>query len=195
MRRIKSKKEESKKEKRNQIILVVILVVVLLGSTFGVVVNSFGKSDSKSNNKINYEGSEFIYQNGFWVFEVEEFVFYFLNTPYETEGVVVKNNVSKKISDYYNVPVYIYSENSDAEIEIYRNLYSLAERIQETCVEGIECSDETLPVKTCENNLIIIQESETNEVIQRRNCVYIYGEKENLIKTSDEFLFRLLNIK
>jgi len=194
MRRIKSKKEESKKEKRNQIILVTILVVVLLGSTFGVVVNSFGNSNNEEN-EINYQGNEFIYQNGFWIFEVEEFVFYFLNTPYETEGVVVKNNVSKKISDYYNVPVYIYSENSDAEIEIYRNLYSLAERIQETCVEGIECSDETLPVKTCENNLIIIQESETNEVIQRRNCVYIYGEKENLIKTSDEFLFRLLNIK
>lgn len=197
MRKIHSKKDEAKKNKRNQIILVVVLVFVLLGSTFGVVINSFGNSSSSGNdndNVIKYGGDEFNYQNGFWTLEKFGGTFMFLNTPYDTQGIVESNTISKTIQDYSGKPVYIYSNNSDSEIEIYRNLYSVAERIQNGCPEGFDCDNKNLPVKNCEDNIIIIEESNVNEISQDNNCIYIKGNEESLIKVSDEFLFKLLGV-
>jgi len=190
-----TKKQEEKRQKRNQTILVLVLVLVLLGSSFGVMVNSFGDSGSESENSIEYNGNDFIYQNGFWILEKYGGTFYFLNTPHETEELIFENNVSRSIESYSGVPIYIYSEDSDAELEVYRNLYQVAERMQNACPEGVECSNSELPKKDCSNNLIIIKESSENKIVQNENCIYIQGEKENLIKLSDEFLFKILGVK
>lgn len=195
MRRIKTKKQEAKGQKRNQGILVIILVLLLLGSTFGIIVNSFGDSQD-SNTNVTYNGKEFFYQNGYWVYDVGNYQLGFLYNPKETENLSEQTNVNiyDSIVSYQNVPVYIYSEESGAEIEIYRNLYPFAERVQNACPEGKEC-DEDVPVKDCSNRLIIIEKSDTNEIVQEENCVYIKGKEENLIKLSDEFLYRLFGIK
>ncbi len=175
--------------------LVIVIVFVLLGSTFGAVINSFGKNSNESENLVKFNDNEFNYQNGFWILEKFGGTFAFLNTPYETSGILEVNNLTKTIEDYSEATVYIYSEDSGSEVEIYRNLYLWVERIQNACPEGVKCTNENLPTKNCDNNMIIIQESEKNEIIQEDNCVYINGNKENLIKNSDEFMFSLLGVK
>lgn len=198
MRRIRTKKQETKRQKRNQGILVFIIVLILLGSTFGIIVNSFGNSGSDSDTKIKYNGYEFLYQNGYWIYDAGNYQLGFLYNPEETENLSIQEdvivNIYSDINSYQNVPVYIYSEDSGAEIEIYRNIYPFAERIQNACPEGKEC-DEDVPVKDCSNRFIIIEKSDDNEIVQEENCVYVRGKEENLIKLSDELLYNIFGIK
>lgn len=192
MRRIYSKNEKLKKQKRNNRLLVIFLLLLLLGSTFGILVNSFGSSTTEG--KLNYNGHNFIYYNGYWTIENSESLIFTYN-PQETENLTIeRNDVTNLLNSYTNVPVYIYSEDLSSKVEIYRNIYQVAERVQDACPEGRKCLED-LPVKDCSNMIIIIEVADKNEIYQEENCVYILGEKESLIKLSDEFLFRILGIK
>jgi hypothetical protein len=91
-------------------------------------------------------------------------------------------------------PLYLQTESDEAGVEIYVNMAWIAERVTPACLSGTKCA-ENVPIKTCNDNLIIIQESEINTVRQENNCVYIEGKKEDLVKLTDEFLFRILGIK
>ena len=100
------------------------------------------------------------------------------------------------LGSYKNKPLYIFSEDSEAELEIYRNLFyqnQIVQRFQEACPEGEKC-EKNIPTKTCDDNFIIIKENEKSEIIQEKNCVFIRGEVGNLTKSSDEFLFKILGI-
>jgi hypothetical protein len=55
--------------------------------------------------------------------------------------------------------------------------------------------EETLPIKTCEDNFIIIKENNFTNIIQEDNCVFIQGPSENLTMVSDEFLFHILGVR
>ena len=73
-------------------------------------------------------------------------------------------------------------------------MINFAERIQKACPEGKKCSSD-LPAKTCADNFIIIEEGNSSAIRQDNGCVYIRGAKDELVKISDEFLFRILGIK
>jgi len=192
MRKITSKYKEDKKKKRNGIIVGVILIGVMFLGIFGY---SFqGKNDEEDNaKKINYNGFEFVEQNGFWFTNIGNSQFVFRYNPQQVEEITSE---LKYLDNYYGKPLYISSENSEAELEIYRNLFyqnQIVQRMQSACLE--EACDGNLPVKTCEDNFIIIKENNTNEIIQEENCVFIKGRQENLTKITDEFLFKILGIR
>jgi len=187
MRKLKSKQEEKKRQKQNQWIVGAILIFVMFGSVFGIVANSFGKQEDK--NKINYNGFKFINQNGFWFTTIGNFDFVFKYNPKETTKI---NSELKSLSNYNSKPLYISSEDYSSKTEIYRNFKQIAERMQDACFK--EC-DEDLPVKTCEDNFIIIRESNSTNITQQNNCVFIEGKKENLTELTDEFLFKVIGIE
>ena len=58
----------------------------------------------------------------------------------------------------------------------------------------LECKED-FPVKDCENNFVIIRESNDTKIVQEKNCVFIQGEKENLTQITDEFLFNVFEIR
>lgn len=191
MRKIVSKESEAKRRKRNQIIVGVILIFVMFGSVFGIVINNFG-GDENSENKIIYNGIEFFKNNNYWFATIGEFDFIFRYNPEEV--VSIKGEVDK-LNVYSGQVVYIYSEDETSEIEIYRNFQEIAQRMQKACIEGLECPDENLPVKTCDDKFIIIQESNVADIVQNKSCVYIQGESKELTKITDEFLFKTIGIK
>jgi hypothetical protein len=188
MRKIISKAEEEKKRQRNQILLGIILIFVMFFSVLG-----YGFSgDSDENDKIEYNGFDFYEKDGLWYLEIENSYFIFKNNPKEI-GNIETENISS-ISDYYNKPLYISSENNEASYEIYNNLERIAERIQSACLNKEDC-DGNYPIKTCKDNFIIIKEKNESSIIQNESCVFIYGSNENLIELTDEFLFKILEIK
>lgn len=193
MRRISSKKEEQRRKKRNQIIIGIVLIVVMFGSVFGVIVGSFNNSESPYG-QIKYNGIDF-YNNGvgYWLFEAKNFEFSVLNNP---EEIPVFENIEELalLESYEGKPLYIKSENSDAELEIYRNLFPIVLRIQEACLDGDECKKD-LPIKDCSENFIIIETSNNVGITQDKNCVFIRGQEKDLIKLSDEFLFKITEVK
>jgi len=213
MRKIISKQEEDKKKKRNQWIVGVILIFIMIFSTLGFsfMGNTTEEPDIK---KADYNGFEFIKQGDFWFLSNlnNENLDYlvFRHNPNEVEK---SYSLLKYLNEYQNRPLYLFSENREAELEIYTNMNPFVQRIQKAClnntVYGINrtlnetmivetdffCNDENLPLKSCEDNFIIITESNKSEIIQKNNCVFIRGSGENLTKLADEFLFKIFGIE
>jgi len=191
MRKIISKYKENKRKRRNGMIIGIILVGVMLFSILGY---AFGGQDDNDIKKIDYNGFEFVEQNGFWFTNTENFQLVFKYNPQEIEKI---DSELKYLNNYYGKTLYISSENSEAESEIYRNLFyqnQIVERMQSACLEGEICN-ENLPVKTCDDNFIIIKPNNISEITQEKNCVFIKGEEENLTKITDEFLFKIFEIR
>jgi len=202
MRKLTSKEDEAKRKKRNQLILGLILVAVMLFSTLGY---SFGAQEDNATNggeNVVYNGYTFIaHSSGFWLLNLGDFQFTFKNTPKDLEPIEGDVNL---VSDYVNKPTYVYSENQEAEIEIFRNLNQMVLRTQYACLDSgnlsgeiyeLKTCDQSYPIKNCSDNFVIIQEAETPEIIQEENCVFIRGPKESLVKVADEFLFKIMGIK
>ena len=192
MRRIISKQQESQKRKRNQLIaggvLIILMVFSILGYSFqGKVV------DDSQNEGLNYNGLNFVQRNGFWILRLpginKDFVFAY--NPKQVEEIPVNGSI-KNLNNYLQKPLYISSQDIMAEAEIRNNIFGF-ERIQSACFEK-DCKDKNLPTKTCRDNFIIISESNKTEILQKDNCVFIQGKKEELVKLTDRFLFAVLEI-
>ena len=185
---IESKKDAKKKQKKNQIIIGLILIFILLGSTFGIIVDSFGNNSGVE--KVEYNGHEFVYKNDFWATSIGNYEFLFKYNPTQVERI---NSDVKDISNYAGLPVYISSEDYISEVEIYRNMGNIVERFQGACLEEEGCK-ENWPIKDCSSNFIIIKKSNESNIYQDRGCAFIEGKEEDLTKVVDEFLFKILNI-
>lgn len=139
-------------------------------------------------NSINYNGFEFIEQNSLWILNQNEINFIFRYNPNQVPRIASE---IKPLENYQEKILYLYSENILAESEIYTNLFQFTNGIENACLE--EC-EEKLPVKTCQDNFIIIREGNKG-ITQENNCVFIEGEKEDLTKLADEFLFKLIGVE
>ena len=194
MRKIVPKEIEEKNKKRNQIILGFFLVLVLIVSSIsfalqGGLGGGTGQ-DNTSGNEIEYNGFKFTNQNGVWV--LGNFIFKYL--PGELDGIGNISSEIKPMSNYQGKPLYIYSKDESVIIDLATDFSGIAQRIQNACPENVSCAPD-LPVKTCSDNFIIIEEDIENSVTQQENCVFIKGQKENLAMLADEFLFKALGVK
>ena len=192
MRKIISKEAEEKKRKKNQLLIGIVLIVVMVFSVLGYSLSSFGNTSSSST--IGYNGFKFTQTSNVWNLNTGGHAFSFNYNPYQTEKI---NSALNLLSSYQGKPLYIFSENNDAEIEIYKNLFyqnQIVQRMQDACIEGEKCNGD-YPIKTCQDNFIIIKESNSSSIKQQDNCVFIEGNKENLTKLSDSFLFKIIGIQ
>ena len=188
MRKIVSKSEEKSKRKRNQIIVGLILVLIMFMSVVGY---SFQGSSEEKTDAFVYGNFKFVKVGDYWKTTFENYELIFSYSPKEVENIDAKVD---SIGKYSNKPLYLVSNNPLAESEIYRNMQAIVLRMQYACLEGEVC-DGSLPTKTCEDNLIIIKEGEASSITQDENCTYIEGKPEELVKLSDEFLFKIFGIK
>jgi len=192
MRKIISKQEKEKRKRMNQFFAGGILILVITLSTLAY---SFTLSEKEKSKRLVYNRFEFVKQGDFWFTKINNFQFSFKFNPEQTENLTAL--IEKDLNDYYNEPLYIYSESFDAEAEIYRNLYQFVLRMQNACLENETCEG-NLPTKTCDNNFIIIKEineTENSGIKQEENCIFIQGEKEELTRLADKFLFEIFRIQ
>jgi len=203
MRKLESKADENKRRKRNSIIVGLILVAVMFFSVIGFGFQTQDNENSGEKNKILYNGLEFINNGaGYWVIDMGEFQFFFRNTPDQTNDTDAEIPAA---TTYTGKVLYVYSQNQEAEREIYNNFQNIYLRSQYACLDlenntGIETISATecnveYPIKTCSDNFIIIEEKEKLEIKVVDNCVFIWGPKEELVSNIDEFIFRSLEIK
>ena len=195
IKRLETAQEIKRKEKRRQYTLAIVLIVVLFGSVFGIVVNSFGSSSSSQSNQIKYNGYTFGQAYGYYNLSLGSYNYFFTFLPNETATVPVLTNFSRKISSYSGKNVYIVYESYSQYLELSQNLNQYGERVQGACTSGEVCPDANLPVKDCTDNLIIVKNSTINKIYEDNNCIYIEGDKADLLKLTDEFLYRELDIK
>ncbi|MBU3907552.1 MAG: hypothetical protein KKA64_04865 [Nanoarchaeota archaeon] len=195
MRKIISKENEGRKRTRNQLLAGGVLIFIMFFSVLGYSFNGSESNDGSSTTKVVYNGFEFVEQNEFWLLKIGETNFAFLYNPEQINETIKIDSNLKLVEEYYGKPLYISSENYEAEAEIARNMGAVAQRIQRACLKGEKCGSKELPIKTCEDNFIMIKETNQPEIIQKENCVFIQGEEGNLAKIADEFLFKILKIE
>jgi hypothetical protein len=189
MRKITTKSIEEKRKRRNSLIIGIVLVFVMFFSVLGYAFR--GSEEPEEAGKVIYNGFEFRSSGGFWVLNIGDSQFFFKYSPEEVERI---NAVGlNPLPNYYQKPLYISSENQEAEYEIYRNLDRFVLRRQPACLYEAGCEEE-LPIKTCADNFIIIREAPLSNIVQEENCVFISGPQENLTKITDEFLFKIIGV-
>jgi len=181
MRKIISKEDKEKKDKKNQLIIGSILMFILIFGTIGYAFNR--DSNNGNNQNIEYNGIEFIKNNGKWYFELNKVY----STTYNPEEINISFNIEKKLNDYKNKPLYLVGGNDEARYELLSNLNGIYSRYQDACLEDCE---EDFPIKNCSDNIIIFQKGD-NKIYQEDNCVFIQGDE---IKSADAFLFKILDI-
>jgi hypothetical protein len=186
MRKIISKYEEDKKKKRNQFIVGGILMLVMLVSVLGYAFQgqAINPTGSSNLNTTTYNGVTFTNQNGFWITTYNNQNLAFTYNPSSISSNLI--NLTRTISDFTGKPLYIYSDDNNAESEIGANLANFAKGIYP--IRSILGED-------CANNEIIIQNNSISSVSQEQNCIKITGEGQDLIATTDNVMFKLFGIK
>ncbi len=189
MRKITSKREEEKKKRKNQLIVGGILIGVMLVSVMGYALqNNFTNNSAGSSNSttVTYNGLNFINQNGFWVLKGNNGkTFVFTYNPSEIpQGNL--GNISMSTNSLAGKQVHIYSYNQFAESELQVNLKNIASEVIN--------ENQTLQNPNCNLNSIIVSNG-TLGATQKGNCVYIFGQGEDLIKLADNVLFKIMGIR
>jgi len=198
MRKIISKQDEKKKERRNQIIIGVALLLIMLSSAIAYSLNNASETSAQT---ITYNGLKFTKEDNVWNLQKGDYTFHFFYSPKETQELNVSlvlevNSSLNLLNKYSNKPVYISSSINEVNAEIYQNLVDtgLVTRMQYACLNGTDCNGD-YPIKTCEENFIIVKEANSSSIKQEGNCATIEGKIGDLLKITDEFLFRVLEIK
>lgn len=186
---IESKEDIKKRQRKNQWIIGGILIFVMLGSTFGIIVDSFGNNSSAD--KVKYNGYTFLNENGLWTTTIGSSKFTFQYNPTQIERIQTKLNY---LTEYSGAPLYISSEDYASEAEIYNNLGKIVQRFQEACLNETNCQQD-LPIKDCSNNFIIIKITNESKIYQDQKCVFIEGKQGNITQMTDEFLFWITGIE
>jgi len=186
MRKIVSREYIEKKQSRDRMIIGLVLISLMILSTAGY---AFYSSDKKDIEKINYNGFEFVRNNGFWDLEVSGQKFSFQYLPNESFDIEI--NLQKSLADYTGKVLY-FSEKSLGSQEILMNIGRYVERAQLACFE--ESCEDDLPIKNCSDNFIIFRESNFSKIVNENNCVYIISNFEDQVRSSDAFLYKILGI-
>jgi len=190
MRKIISKEETERKEKRSRRIIGIFLLSIMMLSVFGIVGDSIGQK-SNTQAKLNYNGINFFNQQTRWIFSKNNFNFSIINSPEDLKNITI--GIINPLGNYFGKPLYIYSDDKAVEYELYSNMQSVAFRIQPACLNATKCAGD-YPIKTCENNFIIIEKSNETGVTQDQNCLFIRGQEKELQLLTDAFLLKMLEI-
>lgn len=191
MRKISNQSERDRKDKRNKIILGIFLIIVML---FSVIGYSFMSGDEVSEKKLKYGGVEFVLDNAErWNFQIGGNWFNTRFNPEETKDIFVP---VVSLQEYTNNPLYLSIESdwkNEIKQEIFLNLNSFLTRIQDACLDDT-CSED-YPIKNCEEDKIIVVEvGEIVEIKGEGNCILITAPEEEMVKSIDAVLFKILGI-
>lgn len=190
MRKMLSKKKSKSKERFNQLLVGLALISLMFLSVVGYSLSG-SLGNQEEGKTLNYNGYEFVPRGSYWGLNIQNLEFFFSYSPEDVENIPGEVDF---INDYFDAPLYLQSDNSGANSEIYTNLNQIVQRMQNACIDEDECEGD-LPVKDCTNNFIIIEEDNVTSITQEENCVFIKGPEEDLVKITDEFLFKILGIK
>ena len=184
-----------KKDNRKWGVIVGVLLIALM--FLSVVGYSFlgnpSEEESEEGNSVVYGDVEFIENNGFWVAEIGGAQITLSKNPNKLEEI---NGSLDGIEKYYSKPLYVYFDDiSDnyAPLLIASNMQQFVERVAGACLYEEGCPED-VPIKTCEDNFIIVQEAEEISLRQEQNCVFIEGPTENLTEVADNFILKIVGV-
>ena len=190
LKRLENVHERERKRRRNQMIMGTILVAVMIVSTAGYAIIDRAKEQA-----VSYKGNKFLRTERGWQLHNSALVTRFL--PGEVDFIPC--NCASSASELADKQIYIDAYSTDEKIaadELLRNIQFL--RVQQACLVGEENKTgcEELPLKSCdEDNIIIVRSTENiTEVREEGRCIFIEAAPENLTMAADRFIFFLYKL-
>ncbi len=188
MRQIGKVEDPEKSKKRNVMFMALFMLFTLVLSTVGFAFyyNDNANSDA-SVNPIAGDGVELtIQQQGNkWAVPFRGQYLYFAYHPNVSIGLDI--NIDKDVSDYYGQNLFVDYKKEYIYSEVLETLGRYVLETNKACYGP--CA-ENIPEKTCENNIIVFNESKVEKVYQKENCIFIEGD----LRTVDAVLYKLLSI-
>jgi len=196
IQKIMTKEQIEKRDRKKKIIISVVLAAIMLFSSAGYAFFSNEDTTTKTE-KISYGGIDFVKTNyGTWQFTQGNYQFETKFMPKDTENISVQ--ISKTLDNYLQKTLY-FGINSKVDIassgsnEILRNIYSLIERNDLSCLN--ENCTEDKPIKDCSvDNVIIFKESNESAIKTENNCLVLYSPIYEQERVADAFLFKILGL-
>src|SRR3989344_2186430 len=196
MRKIKTQETIERAQKRNKIIIGLVFVGLMVISTLGFALLSRSPSEQNPENKISYNGIDFVYtENNVWQAQIGSATLTTINNPEQTEDIKTDFNFS--ISEIYSKPLYFafinYSDTQaydSGKSEILRNLAPYIARSSDVCLKGEKCNNDNLAEKNCTSNVIVFKISDTIKTYKTENCVFIESSYSEQALISDKIIFK-----
>jgi hypothetical protein len=187
MKKIETEADKERKKKRNNLIVGLIMIFLIGLSSLGYAIMS--KTDSASVKPIKYGNLEFTKSNDLWSATINSKVYYFYDLPTSIENVSTAEAI--KLDDFYGKTVYFVNINSAIKTLSYA-LDGIASRTQEACLEKTNCTNPALPIKNCNDSVIVFDASKIDTKIYKiNNCVFLEG---NSFKAVDKLMYGFFNI-
>jgi len=181
--------------RRKNIIIGVVMILLLVVAPVGY--SLFSRDGGGVDGSVNEFGIDFVRDGGLWKIEFDGGIFGFQYLPSEVDDVPVSGIYD--FEDYVGEVLYFVDVNEGAS-EILNNLGSYILRYQSACFQQAvtdnrswvagECEGD-LPLKGCDNNLIIFEQGNETMVWRNESCVYIVGDG---VRGADAFLYKALKI-
>tara|TARA_Y100000034_G_C6799331_1_gene358531 strand:+ start:392 stop:961 length:570 start_codon:yes stop_codon:yes gene_type:complete len=183
------------KKKDNKHWLAISGIVLVMLMLFSVIGYSFlgNPSNDEGDGGIEYNGTDFYIEDNLLKADVGGLTFIFYQNPNNLRRLNVSLDGAEK---YASAPLYFFYKEIDenpASALIYTNMQQIVSKINGGCLEEKDCPEEW-PIKTCQDNFILLREKEEISIRQEQNCVFIEGPRAKLPELADDFLLNILGI-
>ncbi len=209
MKSLETRAGQEKKQRIRNIIIGVIIVTLMVLSTLGYVIVDRSSQEEQNANTV-YNGFKFVDSVNGWQTEVGANILTMSYLPQEVMDFNGTGVSSIDIAGFTNKVVYVVISDEQegyASIDLFRNLALVALRVQFACpVEDEDssfCQEKNLPIKSCDDasldSKIILLKNETKDETKtsyeyKDSCLSIYGQGSEIIKASDNFIYKLFGV-
>ena len=180
--KLQTKKEREKAERRKQIIFAIVVAVIMIASVIGFTLElSREKEINPYHQTIDIYGRKITITH-----------FYLKN---ETADVDI--DFVPSLDYFLGKKFYFYLApqlTQNLRLLQYLSYFTL---LNEAClnesITGItyQCYNEELPLKTCDDDIIVFQYSNDTEIKRYAKCIILSGNETTIEKTIDRFLYEL----
>lgn len=203
LKKIETQAERAKKQQKRNLVIGMIIIFLMVFSSLGYVIV---ENNSSPEQGIKYGNYTFIPAGSAWQTNLSSFGM-LLTTTY-LPGDVLDVNGSKADLFYVQDKIIYLDVSSQqdiqASIDLIRNLEPISSRMQFACSKENEnssfCIENNYPIKNCEEAdssslIIIINSTNLNKGYEfKESCLVVNGQGSDIIKASDNFVFKLFRI-
>lgn len=191
-----------KKQRTRNIIIGVVIIAVMVLSSLGYVV--LEREPGQQQGGQTYNNFTFTQIEDGWQTKAQGYNVTTIFLPQETLNASSGN---VRLFDFSNKIIFIVISSKDTEYltyDLFRNLQDINQRMQFACPVEQEnssfCLETNLPLKSCDDasldtKIMIIKDNETQVGYSyNESCLTIKGTSSDVVKATDNFIFKLFGI-
>ncbi len=183
------------KPKRKLIGHIIIFGIVFI-MIFSIFALSLGNNSDSNQDKIDYNGLEFVNRGNGWITEIDGINYGFEYAPNEVENIEAPDLKSESFSGKVYV-LFNPDEFNAVSQELTRLRGFLAAK---GAIANLACSAEEgcgdLPIVDCnnQNKIIYLRNNNSTEIVMENNCIILNSNYGDEVKVINRFMYGILGV-